>query len=257
MGELLWLEPVREGSVPVTSVFFSSGGFVLSTFVLGTFDPLRRQKAYLRILDALLKRTHELSFGDVRIKHSILSRKIVGTEFSSYSYPRPPDDFSASASFAEIIADQQALHGELAEQDKLKLIFQAVYGSEHLLSAAQSAWRSFKDEWDSLDFENAEPFAERISPEGDLYRINLRPAKELGIAPEIIFDAVKRSAACISADLSRRQERILPQSRSVGIKPGMVPRVPVHHSTAYKTSQAPAYRLLLSFEITGLLKDAN
>ncbi|TET21851.1 MAG: hypothetical protein E3J71_08410 [Candidatus Stahlbacteria bacterium] len=277
MAELLWLEPTREGSLPPTSIFFASGRFVLSTFVLGDLDVDRRSKAYRRVVEVILKRSQELAVGDVRVKHSRLSREIVGSAFPPYSFPKPPNDLSPATSFPDIIAEQELLHGKLEEADKLKLIFQAVYGGGHLLSDSEAAWKCLENEWDSIEPESeagekcvmgvtsvtggcvtgtgvtGEPLAERISPEGDLYRINLRPCKELGIDLNRLFEAVKRSAEVVTADRARREARILPQSRSVGIEPDMVTNGPFHHSKSYRERVLPAYRLIHASEIAGLL----
>jgi len=262
------LEPTRETNLPPTSIFFASGRFVLSTFVLGDFDVDRRSKAYRRVVEVILKRSQELALGDVRVKHSRLSSEIVGSVFPPYSFPKPPNDLLAATSFPDIIAEQELLHGKLAEADKLKLIFQAVYGGEHLLADPEAAWECLENEWDSIEPESkvgekcvtggcvtgtGEPLAERISPEGDLYRINLRPAKELGVDLRELFEAVKRSAEVVTADRARREARILPQSRSVGIEPDMITNGPFHHSQTYRDRVSPAYRLIRAAEIAGLL----
>lgn len=273
MAEILWLEPTRETSLPPSSIFFASGRFVLSTFVLGDLDVDRRSKAYRRVVEVILKRSQELAVGDVRVKHSRLSREIVGSAFPPYSFPKPPNDLSPATSFPDIIAEQELLHGKLEEADKLKLIFQAVYGGEHLLSDPEEAWECLKNEWDSIEPESevgekcvtggcvtggcvtgtGEPLAERISPEGDLYRINLRPAKELGVDLRELFEAVKRSAEGIANDRARREVRLLPQALSVGIEPDKVPKGPFHHSKSYRERVLPAYRLIHASEIAGLL----
>jgi len=294
VAEILWLEPTRETNLPPTSIFFASGRFVLSTFVLGDLDVDRRSKAYRRVVEVILERSQELAVGDVRVKHSRLSSEIVGLVFPPYSFPKPPNDLLAATSFPDIIAEQELLHGKLEETDKLKLIFQAVYGGGHLLSDPEAAWKCLENEWDSIEPESeagekcvmgvtsvtggvtggvtsvtggvtggcvtgscvtgtGEPLAERISPEGDLYRINLRPAKELGIDLNRLFEAVKRSAEVVTADRARREARILPQSRSVGIEPDMVPKGPFHHSKSYRERVSPAYRLIHAAEIGGLL----
>lgn len=268
MAELLWLEPTREGSLPPTSIFFASGRFVLSTFVLGDFDVDRRSKAYRRVVEVILKRSQELAVGDVRVKHSRLSSEIVGSVFPPYSFPKPPNDLSPATSFPDIIAEQELLHGKLEKADKLKLLFQAVYGGGHLLSDPEVAWEFFQNEWDSIEPESeagekcdtggcvtgtGEPLAERISPEGDLYRINLRPCKELGIDPRQLFCAVKRSAERVRGE-SGREVRLLPQALSLGIEPAEVSKGPFHHSSSYSERVRPAYRLIHAAEIAGLLK---
>lgn len=254
MSELLWLKPTTTGVLPPTSLFFSTGRFVLSTFILGTLDASKREAAYRKIVEILLKRVRTHSLGDVKVKHSRLSREFIGSAFPAYSKPKPPDNLFLDISFTDILADEEYLNGELAKGDKLKLVFQAVFGGEHMLSDITSAWRNFTGEWDSLEQTNDEPLAERISPEGDLYRINLRPAKELGISPKVLFEATTRSAILISGDLKRRKEKILPQSRLLGIESYKVDTETSHHSVPYTARNHPAYRLVHVSEIAELLR---
>lgn len=254
MSELLWLEPTTGGNLPPGSLFFASRGFVVSTFVLGTFDVEKRQGAYKRVVKALLWRARTHSHRDVQVKHSSLSQELVGSTYSICSQSTPPHNLTLAASFADILADEEALKGELAPEDKLKLIFQAVYGGAHILSDISRAKINFTEEWDSLKQANDEPLAERISPEGDLYRINLRPAKELGISPEALFEAVRHSARLISNDRERRKEKILVQSHLVGIEPHQIATETYHHSVSYGVRNHPAYRLLHLSEISRLLR---
>jgi hypothetical protein len=149
------------------------------------------------------------------------------------------------------------LHGQLEEQDKLKLVFQAVYGGQHLFYEPQTAWDNFQNEWNSLEPVNNEPLGERISPEGDLYRINLRAAKELGIGQEGLFEAVRRSAERVAEDLDRRRIRLLPQSGSLGIEPDAVPADPIRHSDSYRVRVNPSYRLIHACDIADLLEQAD
>ncbi len=278
---LLWLEPTRKGALPSSSIFLSSAGFVVSTYVLGTLDPLKRRTAYERMIRALAKRVESIPVEELSVKHSELSLKMLpsspspsqlsshsllgtsslrgphkGTQYLCGVDPSPPScpqGIVNLTSFNEILKDQMLLYGELLQEDKLKLIAQAVYGGEHMLKNTGAAWSYFADEWDAVDSLTDEPLAERISPEGDLYRINIRSSKELGIPPKALFEAALRSAAGISADLPRRIERILPQSRSIGIEPGSVPITPSRHSESYRARVKPSYRLIRPQELNSLL----
>ncbi len=255
-GLILWLEPTRKGVLPLSSLFLSSDGFVPSTYVLGTLDTLRRGSAYERIVKALFKRIETVAAEEVSVKHTGISLKICTSAFPGDIYPPPPsypDDIVNLTSFNEIIKDQELLYGGLPEKDKLKLIAQAVYGGAHMLEDTAAAWDYLLAEWNSIESLTDEPLAERISPEGDLYRINLRAAKYLGIRPEVLFDAALRSAANVSLDLPRRIERILPQALSAGFEPDTVPVNPPRHSSSYRERIKPSYRLVLSDELDILL----
>lgn len=257
MADLLWLEPTRTGRLPPTSVFLASRRSVRSTFVLGTLDPAARRQAYERLVKVLLERVKGCALKNVRVEHSRLSAEIVGSAFSIYAAFRMPKDLLPVTTFAEILAEQEILYHGLEHQDKLKLIFQAVYGGEHMLRRKGTAWQQLCQEWDLLEATFNEPLAERISPEGDLYHINLRPAKELGIDLEKLSEAVERSAERIREEGTGREGRLLPQARSAGIEPDEVLRKPIHHSASYKERVRPAYRLIHAADIGELLQLAD
>lgn len=259
-GLILWLEPTScKGVLPISSLFLSVDGYIVSTCVLGTFDPYKRKVAYERVLKVLEKRIETMPAEELSVKHTGISLEISSFALregvSSRNTPSSShlSDLCNLTSFKEIIKDQELLYGELPEEDKLKLIAQAVYGGAHMLENAAAAWDYLLAEWNSIESLTDEPLAERISPEGDLYRINLRAAKELGIKPEILFDAVLRSAASVSLDLPRRIERILPQALSVGFEPQAIPTVPCRHSVSYRERVKPSYRLLMPVELNDLL----
>ncbi len=257
MGEILWLEPTGGGELPPSSVFFASGRFVLSTFVIGCKDVFRRRNAYERCAKVLADRARTLATGDIRVKHSHLSAELIGTKYPPYSFANPPRDLSLAASFPDIIAEQEALHGPLEEPDRIKLVSQAVYGGGHLLTNLKTAWDMLVVEWQSLERAGTEPLAERISPEADVYRINLRAAKELGLNLEETFDALKRSAELVSADIARREIQLASQASSLGIKPERILPHPPHHSTPYRQRVKPAYRLIHASLITELLPETD
>lgn len=257
MGELLWLEPVRSGFLPTTSIFYASGKFVLSTFVVGTFNPLKRPDAYKKMVDVLLRKVKQSSLGELRIKHSNLSREILGTNFPPYSLSQPPHSLSAASTFPDILDEQEMLHGSLEKDDKLKLIFHAIYGGEHLFFNSRMAWQKLVEEWESLDVDNNEPLAERISPDGDIYRLNLKPAKELGIELSKLYQTVKESAEMLSKDLVRRELRLKSQVRSIGFETEEVPSESFHHSSTYRQRVRPAYRLIHVSKIEELIKTAD
>jgi len=250
---LLWLDPTSGGRLPPTSMFYAPKRGVASIYVLGTSDPDKRNPAYKRIVEALLRRVAKVKPDQIRVEHSSLSRKIVDIPFSIYPGLRMPKDLLPVAGFADILADQSALYGEAEQDDEFKLIFQALYGAEHMLADEEKALQDLIAEWDKLSESSDEPFAERISPFGDLYRVNLRPAKELGIKPESIFKAVKRSAFSASEGLDTRKEKLKALLRTAGFNTEDIPDKPLRHSQSYKQQNNPAYRLVKAEEISGLL----
>jgi hypothetical protein len=255
-GLVLWLEPTREGRLPVSSLYLASDGFVASTYVLGAPEPSRRMVAYERILRALAKRIETVPLEKLSVKHIDSSIKIAClAHLADASLPSPshPARVVNLTSFNEILEDQELLYGELPTKDRLKLVAQAVYGGEHMLKDSGAAWNFLLSEWNSIELPTDEPLAERISPDGELYRINLRPSKELGIQPEVIYEAALHSATEISRDMQNRIERVLPQALSIGIEPDTVPVFPSRHSESYKSRVKPSYRLIRSQELNDLV----
>lgn len=249
------MEPSREGKLPPTSVFFASGRFVLSHLVLGSTEPDMRENPYRKIVDILLDRAITLGMGELRVKHTRLSADILGSRFPPYSLSRPPKGLEIMTSFADILAEQEELYTKLEHRDRLKLISQATYGPVHLFSDSEKACQDFMKEWEGLAGPSESPLAELISPNGDLYRINLAPARELKLNPEKLFQAVERSAEMFQKDVAARKKRFLPQIEALGIKPGDVPSMPPHHSESYTKTIHPSYRLISSAELCSLLRD--
>ncbi|MBD3286525.1 hypothetical protein GF359_08135 [candidate division WOR-3 bacterium] len=85
---------------------------------------------------------------------------------------------------------------------------------------------------------------ERISPLGDIYRINLRPAIEVGISPEKLWDAVVESSRMFNENLPVRKRKIEAQIETIGLEFQDIPREPSGHSEQYKELAAPSYRLI-------------
>ncbi|MBN2380682.1 hypothetical protein JXM67_12855 [candidate division WOR-3 bacterium] len=253
MANLLWLKPTAGGNLPPTSIFLATRRAINALFVLGSFNPVLRPKAYERLVTLLYERFKTLGLNDVRVEHSLESGRILGQDLPIYVALRRPKDLLTTTTFSEILAEQQMLHEDLEREDVFKLLYQAINGVQHILTDTEAAWKLLCEEWDSLEIENDEPFAERISPEGDLYRVNLRPAKELALDMSRLFEAMKRSTLLLSAGFEQRKTRLLAAVSSIGVEADEVPEQPLRHSESYKTRVRPAYRLLHASEIAGLL----
>ena len=251
---ILWLELTKSDILPVGSMFLAHDGCIVSTFVHGKHPDIRPE-AYKMLVEILIERSRQYN-KKIILYHSKLSRTLINFPkylISSSDEPQILSPLSPATSFAEIIKDSEALYGKLAKEEKCKLVFQAVYGGAHLLSNLNKAWDAFTEEWDFCLTSLNEPLGERISPEGDLYRVNLRAAKDIGIKPEVLFQCVMRSAEKVSLDVPRRRIRLLPQSRSIGIEPEEILVGTFHHSLSYKEKFKPAYRLLHISEFNKLL----
>jgi hypothetical protein len=242
------------GTLPASSVFYSYEKRIVSNYILGSLKPFDRKPAYMRLLDFFELKIREIKRGKIRIKHSPITTEDSRFSFTPYESLDLPEDLIFSSSFSDILADQAILNGVLEERDKMKLIFQALYGAQHLLGDIDKARVFFMDEWNSLEIANNEPLAESISPDGELYRINLRPSKEIDISPASLFDSVVTSAEKISINIRKRIKRLLSQLKSQGINFENLDSVPPGHSSSYRQRNHPSYRIIDSEEISVLLK---
>ena len=160
-----------------------------------------------------------------------------------------------------LVREQGRLHRNLGIQDVYKLLFQGVMGVGHILEDRERAWRALENEFEGLDASEflGEPLLERISADGGVVRLNLRPFKRLGLSLERLFEVMLRSAERIGADKDRcvRVWKRLIELVKAGksdfdytrliefdgvVRAGGYP--PVHHSRAYAKANKPAYRVV-------------
>jgi hypothetical protein len=90
-----------------------------------------------------------------------------------------------------------------------------------------------------------------------LYRLNLKPAKELGIDLSKLYQAVRDSAEMLSKDRVGREIRLLSQVGSIGFEAQDIPSESFHHSPDYRHRVRPAYRLIHSSKIAGLIETVD
>jgi len=148
-------------------------------------------------------------------------------------------------------------------QDVYKLLYQSVLGPEHLIASSEAFLIYLQSEWETMgDAPVEDSLLERIRPDGELFRVNLRPYRNLGGRAENLAQACLGTAAEFSSPQPAR-ERIQPlweaflrqpgascpslagddvQDFSAWLKVNAYPAV--HHSTAYREIYRPAYRLV-------------
>jgi hypothetical protein len=109
------------------------------------------------------------------------------------------------AAVVRLVREQGRLHRNLGFQDVYKLLFQGMMGVAHILEDRAKAWRELKKEFESLEASEfmEEPLLERISVNGSVVRINLRPFKRLGLSLKELFEVMVVSAGRIRADKER------------------------------------------------------
>jgi hypothetical protein len=142
--------------------------------------------------------------------------------------------------------------------DVYKLLFQGVFGVGHILS--EGAWKKLEEEAESLDIDDhpTEPSIERVSADGSMMRVNLRPYLRVGFPLDRLYEAMEETSKdrgatekflfvwsvfyelAGSGDMEVDGEEL--DSLNVEIvKKG--PR-PHHHSEPYRVAYYPAYRVV-------------
>lgn len=100
----------------------------------------------------------------------------------------------------KFISDYLGKYPESEVRDIYKLLYQAYHGSEHFSLNPDETWMYLEEEWNALGESGLnlskallEPiFINGVTPE--LFRLNLEPAKALGINPLDILDEFLRTA---------------------------------------------------------------
>jgi hypothetical protein len=143
--------------------------------------------------------------------------------------------------------------------DIYKLLYQGVFGVGHLIT--EKAWDRLKSEAEGLDLNvrPKEPLKERVSPDGKMIRVNLRPYLRKSLSLKDLYEAMIETAKyegefeeflkywqtfkklVESADLSLDKEKISRFDKQLEIKKKATPR---HHSMKYRDTYHPAYRVV-------------
>lgn len=158
-------------------------------------------------------------------------------------------------------------------RDIYKLIYQAVLGSEHLISSSEEFSRHLQLEYERLEPDSSQQLFEPLRPDGSLFRLNLRPYKsrQLGLGrlispllltPQLatgtraelqatwhVFTELCRQG--FVRNFSETDIRKFDQQLAGQDFPAM------HHSEVYRRLYQPAYRLISTHLIPELgLADA-
>jgi hypothetical protein len=159
-----------------------------------------------------------------------------------------------------LLENQEKLGRTLQVQDVYKLLYEGSLGVAHLLNDTAEARRSLLQECTALDtVDGGGPLIERISLDGTIVRINLRPFKRLGLSPGTLFDVMVRTALVFTPDTSDFlhgwnefvalvRYGLLDYPRGdvetwdSRVQRGELPVV--HHSPEYVRAYRPAYRVV-------------
>jgi|Deesub1362B_J571_1020462.scaffolds.fasta_scaffold00135_26 hypothetical protein len=161
-------------------------------------------------------------------------------------------------------------HPGFGVEDLAKLIYQGVFGADHLLSDRDRFAREFLEEWrwvNERDFPD-EPLFEPVDPRGRIYRLNIRPAKRRGAPPEGLLEVllVQPRVGADPAEFWKRWRIVVELAEE-----GSIPFVPARlrsygemlaethivprHSSTYRRVNKPHYRLVNDFRDEVLRKD--
>lgn len=157
---------------------------------------------------------------------------------------------------------------EMRVEDAYKWLFHATLGGEHRVQGVDGPRNWLDREWASIErAQDKEPEVVRLTPDGSVLRVNLRPYKERGGDKGMMLWAFVFSAERFKADKSvfrrvwnelgrelltkshghithQAWERLDADTRKLGYPA-------IHHSKQYEEKYRPAYRVVLRELWTG------
>jgi hypothetical protein len=153
-------------------------------------------------------------------------------------------------------------------RDIYKLLYQGVLGPEHLIDSPDDLAAKLRQELDSVAPDENEPLWEPLRSDGLLGRLNLRPFKARGGDPDRLLEVCLRTAFLrwgTPEELKRAWDTFATLAREgtwPSIRPARVDALTrylilhnypaTHHSSLYRRSYAPAYRVVAA-RWTGML----
>lgn len=167
----------------------------------------------------------------------------------------------------QLIKYHLRLHRDVEIQDIYKMLYQGVFGGEHLLTTRDAAQMRLDEEWRRVSADGEQDLFEPVSIDGRVVRINLRRCKADGIDLAEIWRAFHASGGKVNASLEdfegtwRRfhglcSKRLLmfPADKvaAFGREAKNFGCPAKHHSSAYRQANEPAYRVLLKNELNFL-----
>jgi hypothetical protein len=184
----------------------------------------------------------------------------------------PADPGGESWSVMTLLRYQQRLHPGMQARDVYKLLYQAAFGVEHLLTDTAGVKAFLKQELAHTDTGSGpEPLLERISPDGRMVRVNLRPLRALNFPADSLVEAMFTSAAETIADsmLFHRGWNEYVALVRYGLLPAPADlaewtrRVadgelgPAHHSAGYVEANRPSYRVVRRDRLVPMLNNSG
>ena len=162
-------------------------------------------------------------------------------------------------SLITLIQQHQKTKKCFAIQDAYKLIYQSVFGIEHLLNNLEAAKSYLEREVAATVAGDSEKLIETISPSGEVVRLNLKPYKFRHGDLDQLFQAMLRSAGQMKgsredflkywryfkgAVIQNKLAFDLAELEAFDQKAQSENYPPMHHSPQYREANQPAYRVL-------------
>lgn len=159
-----------------------------------------------------------------------------------------------------LLEEQRTFGRTLEVQDVYKLLFQGSFGGDHFITDTGAARRYLIEELSGLDsVSTGDPLVERVSRDGSVVRVNLRPFLRLGLSADSLLRVMLLSKSDARPDtvefLSGWNNftalvRYGIVHRPAGELQALKDQVergdirPLHHSASYTATCRPAYRVV-------------
>lgn len=165
---------------------------------------------------------------------------------------------------AQLIHLHCNLYSDVGIQDIYKMLYQGLFGAEHLLKDSAAARERLYDEWQSVEADVTEQLIVPVSVQGDIVRVNLCACKAMGLSLgdlwKAFFNLGQQSVPERKSfePLWRRflelcDNKIVPfdadLARQFGEEAQRAGYPARHHSSAYRAANQPAYRIVRKSEI--------
>jgi hypothetical protein len=159
----------------------------------------------------------------------------------------------------EILLAEIRNHPYMQVNDLYKFLHQAAFGSEHAIHDREGVRKWMETEVAGLDLSIIDPLFDRLSPDGVMVRVNLRPWIKAGHNPSVLLEAFINTANSRkgSADVfiqywktarqlaekgmfrfsERKMDRFINRKEKDGLPA-------VHHTWQYERKYHPAYRVV-------------
>lgn len=168
-----------------------------------------------------------------------------------------------------LIEQHLGRHQHMDIQDVYKMLYQGVFGAEHLVVDVEEAKKSLIEEWNRIRADKSEILTESVSLDGLVVRLYLRRCKAERFSVNSVWFALQRSLGQMHGDVFHFADvwlqfvqlcrsGVLPfdhvQAALFGVQAKTANWPSKHHSAAYREANKPAYRVVLRKELKEIYK---